>query len=222
MRRSFTLCSIVVHAIAISAALIVQVLAVGPLPTPHRATLFEAASIMPADIRLPTPPRRAAVSPSRSAVSENAAPIVAPSGVIAEPEHEGVPQPVAGDATAGVTNGPPSAFEGVGVQAAIPPPPAPATPVHLHSGMRAPVKVVDVAPVYSTIAKSAHVQGVVILEAVLDRKGRVESVRVLRSIPLLDQAAVEAVQQWRYTPALLNGEPVPVVMTVTVNFTLQP
>jgi protein TonB len=61
---------------------------------------------------------------------------------------------------------------------------------------------------------------VVILEAVLDAQGRVSTVHVLRSIPLLDQAAVDAVEQWRFTPALLNNEPVPVVMTVTVNFTL--
>ena len=83
------------------------------------------------------------------------------------------------------------------------------------------MKIVDVAPVYPAIARTAHVQGVVILEAVLDARGGSRSVRVLRSIPLLDQAAVDAVQQWRFTPALLNGEPVPVVMTVTVNFTLQ-
>jgi TonB family protein len=71
------------------------------------------------------------------------------------------------------------------------------------------------------IAKQAHIQGVVILEAVLDAQGQVESVRVLRSIPQLDRAAVEAVQQWHFTPARLNGQAVPVVMTVTVNFTLQ-
>jgi protein TonB len=93
--------------------------------------------------------------------------------------------------------------------------------MHLHSGMKAPVKTTDVAPVYPLIAKQAHLQGVVILEAVLDAQGRVESVRVLRSIPQLDRAAVDAVQQWRFTPALLNGQAVPVVMTVTVNFTLQ-
>jgi protein TonB len=87
--------------------------------------------------------------------------------------------------------------------------------------MKAPVKTVHVAPVYPAIAQSARVQGVVILEAVLDARGRVDSVRVLRSIPLLDQAAVDAVQQWRFTPALLNGQAVPVVMTVTVDFTLQ-
>ena len=69
--------------------------------------------------------------------------------------------------------------------------------------------------------RAAHVQGVVILEAVLDAQGRIESVQVLRSIPLLDQAAADAVRQWRYTPVLLNGQPVAVVTTVTVNFTLR-
>ncbi len=78
-----------------------------------------------------------------------------------------------------------------------------------------------VDPVYPPLARSSRVEGVVILEAVLDATGRVDSVRVLRSIPLLDQAAVDAVRQWRFTPARLNGVPVPVVMTVTVNFTLR-
>ena len=82
------------------------------------------------------------------------------------------------------------------------------------------MKVVDVPPVYPEISRRAHIQGVVILEAVLDAKGNVASVRVLRSVPTLDQAAIDAVQQWRFSPALLNGQPVPVVMTVTVNFTL--
>ena len=50
--------------------------------------------------------------------------------------------------------------------------------------------------------------------------GQVTEVRVLRSVPLLDEAAIEAVKQWIYTPTLLNGVPVPVIMTVTVNFTL--
>jgi protein TonB len=58
----------------------------------------------------------------------------------------------------------------------------------------------------------------VILEAVISPSGSVEDVRVLRGIPLLDDAAADAVRQWRYTPTLLNGVPVAVVMTVTVNF----
>jgi protein TonB len=219
MRRSFTLFSIVVHAIVITAALIAQVLAVGTLPTPHQPVLYEAASAMPIDVQLPKP----RVGPvAAQPTSVNAAPIEAPVGVIAETgrEHErGLPAP---GLIPGVESGPPSSIEGVGIVAMVPPPPPePTGPIRLHSGMKAPVKTRDVAPVYPVVAKSAHVQGVVILEAVLNAQGGVDSVRVLRSLPLLDQAAVDAVQQWRFTPALLNGQPVPVVMTVTVNFTLQ-
>ena len=76
-------------------------------------------------------------------------------------------------------------------------------------------------PIYPSMARIARVQGVVILEAVIDVSGRVESARVVRSISLLDDAALEAVRQWRFEPARLNGQPVPVVMTVTVNFSLQ-
>jgi protein TonB len=64
------------------------------------------------------------------------------------------------------------------------------------------------------------VQGVVILETVIGPDGKVQDARVLRSIPLLDQAAVESVRQWEFTPTLLNGSPVPVIMTVTVQFSL--
>jgi protein TonB len=114
----------------------------------------------------------------------------------------------------------------IGPRVLSPPPAPPAavvapTPIHLHSGMTPPAKTVDVAPVYPAIAQSARVQGVVILEAVIDAQGRVTSAKVLRSIPLLDQAALDAVRQWRFTAARLNGEAVPVVMTITVNFTLQ-
>jgi protein TonB len=75
--------------------------------------------------------------------------------------------------------------------------------------------------VYPPVAQAARVQGVVILEAVIGPSGRVTDVKVLRSVPLLDDAAIEAVRQWVYTPTLLNGVPIPVIMTVTVNFTMQ-
>jgi protein TonB len=72
---------------------------------------------------------------------------------------------------------------------------------------------------YTPIAQSARLQGVVILE-LLDEGGSVANARVLRSVPLLDAAAIEAVGQWRFTPTELDGRRVAVVMTVTVNFTL--
>ena len=69
------------------------------------------------------------------------------------------------------------------------------------------------------IAQSARVQGVVIIEATIGPTGKVQDARVLRSIPLLDQSALDAVRR-EFTPTLLNGVPVPVIMTVTVQFTL--
>ena len=223
MRRSFTFCSIVVHAVVITAALIAQVVADGALPTPHRPTIFDTSQFMPVDIQMPkprvAPPARKSDSPT---VSVSAAPVVAPTGLTEETGREGEVSSPPGDSVIGVAGGPPSEIPGAGVASVPPPPPPePIRPMRLHTGMKAPVKTTHVAPLYPVVARQAHIEGVVILEAVLDDQGRVESVRVLRSISLLDQAAVDAVRQWRFTPALLNGQAVPVVMTVTVNFTLQ-
>jgi TonB family protein len=87
--------------------------------------------------------------------------------------------------------------------------------------MQPPKKLKDIAPQYPPLAQQARVQGVVILEARIDENGDVSDARPLRSIPLLDQAAIDAVKQWQYTPTLLNGVAVPVTMTVTVNFSLR-
>jgi protein TonB len=92
--------------------------------------------------------------------------------------------------------------------------------VRVGGAIRPPTKTRNVQPVYPQIAQSARVQGIVIIEATIDRGGKVSETRVLRSIPLLDQAALDAVRKWEYEPTLLNGVAVPVIMTVTVNFTL--
>jgi protein TonB len=78
----------------------------------------------------------------------------------------------------------------------------------------------QVKPTYPHTAIIMRVQGAVILEAIIDREGRVENLKVLSGHPLLIRAAFEAVQQWRYRPTLLNGQPVEVVTQVTVNFSL--
>ncbi|MGH9140502.1 MAG: energy transducer TonB [Vicinamibacterales bacterium] len=221
MRRSFTVVSIVAHSVVIASALLAQVVADGALPTPHRPTTFDSSQFMPVDIQLPRPPVVPASRRSEAA-SDHFAPVVPPDGVSAETGRERETTERTVGLVLGAESGPPAGIGDIGSGTiAPPPPPAPIVPIHLHSGMKAPVKIADVAPAYPVIARNAHIQGVVILEAVLNAQGSVESVRVLRSIPLLDQAAVEAVQRWRFTPALLNGQAVPVVMTVTVNFTLQ-
>jgi protein TonB len=71
------------------------------------------------------------------------------------------------------------------------------------------------------MAQSARVSGVVTIEATIGPDGKVIDAKVVRSVPLLDQAALDAVRQWEYTPTLLNGVPVPVLITVTINFTRQ-
>ena len=100
-------------------------------------------------------------------------------------------------------------------------PPIPPKPQRVGGLIREPRKILHVAPLYPDIARQSRVEGTVVLEAVLDVTGRVESVRVLGSQPLLDDAAVRAVRQWRYTPTELNGVPVPVLMTITVRFSLE-
>jgi len=115
-----------------------------------------------------------------------------------------------------------------------PPPPAPGVraddgwaksqspnAVRVGGEIRPPARVKDAKPVYPGDAKEAGVQGVVIIEAVVGIDGKVQAARILRSITLLDQAALDAVNQWEFAPTLLNGAPVPVILTVTVNFTLQ-
>jgi protein TonB len=81
--------------------------------------------------------------------------------------------------------------------------------------------VKKVEPIYPEIARQARVEGVVIIEATTDMYGRVASVKILRSIPLLDQAAVDAVRQWVYEPMVINGKPRGVIFTVTVTFKLK-
>ena len=118
-----------------------------------------------------------------------------------------------------------------------PPPPAPAslsakgadlqvtygqTSYSVASNMKPPRKIKDVRPVYPPIAKAADMHGVVTVEATIDERGRVVDARVTPSIRMLDQAAIDAVQQWEFEPTKVNGAPVQVPIKVTVTFTPPP
>jgi TonB family protein len=94
-------------------------------------------------------------------------------------------------------------------------------PVRVGGKIKAPTKTKDVTPVYPAAAKSAKIAGTVIIEATIGVDGKVIGAKVVRSVPMFDQAALDAVKQWEYSPTLLNGVPVPVVITVTVKFSLQ-
>jgi periplasmic protein TonB len=171
------------------------------------------ASVFPPAVRRPAPPVNVTapsmIGPERDTPVEPAGP--PGPGALTEltgPVGDGVP-------------------DGLGVRSTAPvPPPAPPAPpptiapLRVGGAVREPKRITDVRPVYPAIAQAAKVEGLVILEAVINERGVVERVKVLRSVPLLDAAAVDAVQKWRYTPTLLNGTPVSVLMTITLRFTL--
>ena len=94
-------------------------------------------------------------------------------------------------------------------------------PIRVGGNVQESKLLVKIFPVYPELAKRARVSGVVILQVTVNEAGEVYEVKVLRGHPMLDEAAIDAVRQWRYVPTLLNGEPVPVVATVTVIFNIK-
>jgi len=200
------------------------------LPQPPTMMAFVAAPPPPP----PPPPPPAPAQPAKKAeaataaptVGHFAAPIEAPVAVRAEAAVEesagvqgGVEGGVAGGVLGGVVGGLPEAPP---PPPPPPPPAAPKAPVRIGGQIQAPTLIRRVEPTYPPMAVSAHLQGIVILEAIVDEGGNVKEVRVLRSVnPLLDREALAAVRQWRYTPVVLNGTPVPFILSVSLSFSLQ-
>jgi len=91
--------------------------------------------------------------------------------------------------------------------------------VRVGSVLWAPTRVKMVQPIYPPEARAAHVSGLVIVELNIGVDGKVREAKVLRSVPLLDQAALDAVRQWEYEPTMFNGAPIPVILTASVTFT---
>jgi protein TonB len=92
-------------------------------------------------------------------------------------------------------------------------------PLKVSSGTVAGMALSQPTPVYPPIAKAAHVQGVVVLHAIISKQGTIENLSVISGPPMLTTSAVDAVRRWRYRPYLLNGDPVEVETTINVNFT---
>ena len=105
--------------------------------------------------------------------------------------------------------------------AALPPPPKAAAPSRIKQGgnVTAASILTQTKPVYPALARQARIQGSVVLHAIIDKDGKVAQLEVVSGHPLLVQAALDAVKQWRYKPTLLNGDPVEVDTTITVTFT---
>jgi protein TonB len=191
----------------------------GPVVLPGLASgdiTYTIVTIPPAP---PPPAPPVSAAPAQPPVNPNAAPVEAPLAITPEnPRQFELPDVSA--AITGVVPGVSAIDIIVGEPPPPPPPPVEQKPVRAGGDISPPMKVHDVAPTYPAPAQAARIQGPVIIEATIGVDGRVQSARVLRSLPFLDEAALTAVRQWVYTPTRLNGVPVPVVMTVTVMFQL--
>jgi protein TonB len=224
MRKFTLLLSVIVHLAVAIAVFMAPLFAAEALPVVRDARpawMPVATAVLP-EVPRRTPPRPP--SPSEiSDVAPQAASFPTQAPDVLQPESAPPPLWSAGLAESrGVPAGLPGS--GAGDPFAAPPPApasAPRAPLRVGGAVEPPRKIVHVAPVYPPIAVAARREGRVILEAVIAEDGSVGDVRVLRSVPLLDQAAIDAVRQWRFTPTRLNGEPVQVLMSVTVAFVLQ-
>ena len=200
---------------------------------PEVPTMMAFVAEAPAPPPPPPPPaparpaQQATPAQTKATPSPDAAPVEAPSTISPERPNDlgdiGVPGGVEGGVPGGVVGG----VVGGLVSEIPPPPPAaapapPRAPVRVGGQIKPPELVHRVEPTYPDIAVSARVRGTVILEALIDKEGRVVDLKVLRTAsPLLDNAAIAAVKQWRYRPLVLNDQPEQFVLTVVLTFSLQ-
>lgn len=165
----------------------------------------------------PAAPQNKPAPTKAMAVNPHVAPLEAPPTI-------GVENGIVVDQELVQTTGVDNLVEGLGRTGVVvdQPPVMTASPEPVRAGgaIKPPTRIKDAQPIYPVLARSAKKEGVVIIEAIIGVDGKVEDARIIRSIPLLDQAALDAVNAWEYTPTLLNGRPTPVIMTVTVHFKL--
>jgi len=171
-----------------------------PPPPPPPATIVKTIRpkfIQPQRMVAPT------VIPKKVEIIKDEAPDVGAGGL-------GVAGGVAGGVLGGI------------ISSGAPPPPKPPTPTRITIGgnVQQAKAIERTQPQYPAIAKAAHVQGTVVLHAIIAKDGTVQQLQLMSGPPLLVNAAMEAVRQWRYQPTLLNGEPVEVDTTIQVVFTL--
>jgi periplasmic protein TonB len=180
-----------------------------PLPSkpPVPVVRVERASVASTSLPAPSSARTMVMTsllPSRKGAA-NEAPTLAPLGVGME-MHDGIPGGIA------LSEG------GHGPTVSVAPARAPTGPLSVSSGVSQGLLLAPIRPVYPAIAKAAHVEGTVVVEAIISRTGTIESLHVLSGSPMLQRAAIDAIQAARYQPYRLNGAATAVQTTITVNF----
>jgi protein TonB len=212
--------SILLHTIALGVLVALQLstgLAGPPIISHLRAFAVEPDLPKPPPPAVTPPPTAAAVT-----VDPHAVPFEAPSKI--ELETPALPVTASPGVPADWMTGlmpSLSAPPAVAKSAAPEAPARPTGPLPVGGDIRPPERLTYVPPAYPEIARIAHVEGKVVVEATIDEWGVVKNVVVRQSVPLLDKAAIDAVSKWRYAPTRLNGQPIAIVMMVTVTFTLR-
>jgi periplasmic protein TonB len=223
-----TAASVLVHTALVATVVAVPLLMDAPLPE-HAAGGVRAFFAAPLELTPPPPPPPPPAPAARPTAEVQTPPIERTDGIVAPIEtpaqilpEAGIGFGLEGGVAGGVQGGVPGGVVG-GVIGGLPeaPPAPPIKPVRVGGQIHEPKKLKAVPPVYPEAAVVSRIDGVVILECLISPQGRVTEVKVLRGVPLLEEAAVDAVRQWVYTPTLMDGVPVPIIMTVTVRFDLK-
>lgn len=181
-----------------------------PPPPPPPAAPVQAVKVVQTDIengRLRTPSK----IPQKVAMikEEEAPPPVSSMGGVMGGVPGGVPGGQMGGVLGGILSATPTSAPKLAVQR-----------VRVSQGVSEGNLISQTKPPYPPMAKMARVQGAVVLQAIISKQGTIENLRVVSGHPMLVQAAMDAVRQWRYRPYLLNGEPVEVETQITLNFSL--
>ncbi|MGA3295631.1 MAG: energy transducer TonB [Candidatus Acidiferrales bacterium] len=210
--------SAIVQLVILGVLILIPLIYTEALPAGFASTFLVAPAPPP-----PPPPPAAVVKtvrPKFIAPQRMVAPTVIPKKVEIVKDEAPDVGAVGGFGVAGGVAG--GVLGGIISSGAPPPPPKPVTPQRITVGGNVQqAKAIDRnPPQYPAIAKAAHVQGTVVLHAIIAKDGTVQQLQLVGGPPLLVNAAMEAVRQWRYQPTLLNGEPVEVDTTIQVVFTL--
>ncbi len=181
-----------------------------PPPPPPAAIPVKVVKVIQTDIvngQLRTPTK---IPEKIAMIKEEAAPPPMTTGGVIGGVPGGVPGGSMGGVIGGIIGSTPVAVPRVAMPSRV----------RVSAGVQQGNLINQVKPIYPAIAKSARISGAVVLQAEISKQGTIENLRVISGHPMLVQNALDAVRQWRYKPYLLNGEPVPVETTITVNFTL--
>jgi protein TonB len=204
---------------------ILLALVIIPIIHPEMLPRLESSILMQAPPPVQEPRPVVQTEQAHSAPSETSVPVLqAPSRIPRQTYNPGSQEPPALiepgslDGRPNGIAGPDNPFNGRGTRLDV----RQAAPVtqHVSSGVMKGMLTGKVIPTYPPIARATHTSGAVILQATISRTGTIENLRVMSGLPMLRQAALDAVKQWRYRPYMLNGQPVEVETTVEVDFTL--